>query len=106
MPPATTTSALPAASKSCPSMAAFMPEPHILFTVVQPASSGSPAASAACRAGAWPWPAGSTQPISTSWTSAAAIPARCTAAEMAAAPSAGAVVSLKSPWNPPIGVRA
>src|SRR5579859_6335626 len=31
MPPATITSALPASSKSWASMAAFMPEPHILF---------------------------------------------------------------------------
>ena len=35
-------------------IAAFMPEPHILLTVVQPAASGRPAPSDACRAGAWP----------------------------------------------------
>ena len=47
-------------------IAAFMPEPHILLTVVQPAASGRPAPRAAWRAGAWPSPAGSTQPIRTS----------------------------------------
>ena len=50
-------------------MTVFMPEPHILLTVVQGTDCGSPAPSAAWRAGAWPWPAGSTQPISTSLTS-------------------------------------
>ena len=49
-----------------------MPEPHILLTVVQPAASGRPAPSAAWRAGAWPRPAGSTQPIRTSSTLSAA----------------------------------
>ena len=60
--------ALPASSRSWASMAAFIPEPHILFTVVAPAESCKPAPSAACRAGACPSPAGSTQPISTSST--------------------------------------
>ena len=46
-----------------------MPEPHILLTVVQGTELGRPAPSAAWRAGAWPRPAGSTQPISTSLTS-------------------------------------
>ena len=50
-------------------MAAFIPEPHILLIVVQPVPSGSPAPSDAWRAGAWPWPAGSTQPMITSCTS-------------------------------------
>ena len=35
-------------------MVAFMPEPHTLLIVVQPADSGRPAPSAAWRAGAWP----------------------------------------------------
>ena len=47
-------------------IAAFMPEPHILLMVVQPVASGSPAPRAAWRAGAWPCPAGSTQPMMTS----------------------------------------
>src|ERR1700677_1986594 len=106
MPPATTTSAEPARKRSCATMAAFMPEPHILLMVVAPAASGSPAPIAACRAGAWPWPAGSTQPIRISSTLSTAIPARSTAAAMARAPSAGALTSFKSPRNPPMGVRA
>src|SRR5690606_21742410 len=106
MPPATMTWAEPTASRSCASMAAFMPEPHILFTVVQPAASGSPPPSEAWRAGAWPCPAGSTQPMMTSSTSSGFTFARSTAARMAAAPSSGAAQSLSSPWNAPIGVRA
>ena len=87
-------------------MAAFMPEPHILFTVVQPVASESPAPSAAWRAGAWPWPAGSTQPMSTSCTSSGFSFVRSTAARIAAAPSSDAAKLLSSPWNAPIGVRA
>src|SRR5690349_7118830 len=87
-------------------MAAFIPEPHILLMVVQPVASGNPAPSAAWRAGAWPWPAGSTQPMSTSCTSSGFSFARSTAARIAAAPSSGAAKPLSSPWNAPIGVRA
>src|SRR3954464_7131486 len=83
-----------------------MPEPHILFTVVQPVASGSPAPSEAWRAGAWPWPAGSTQPMMTSCTSSGRIFARSTAARIAAAPSSGAAKLFSSPWKAPIGVRA
>jgi hypothetical protein len=38
MPPATRMSLVPAASMSWANIAARMPEPHILFTVVQPAA--------------------------------------------------------------------
>ena len=97
MPPATITVLVPASSKSLASIAAFMPEPHILLMVVQPTPSGSPAPSAAWRAGAWPWPADSTLPMMTSCTSSGFSPARSTAALIAAAPSSGAVTFLKSP---------
>ena len=40
MPPATTISAPPAASASWAIITAFMPEPHILLTVVAPTLSG------------------------------------------------------------------
>src|SRR5579864_2106266 len=106
MPPAIMTSFVPAASRSCANMAAFIPEPHILFTVVQPTEIGSPAPSAAWRAGACPCPAGSTQPMMTSCTCSGLTPARSTAARIAAAPSCGAEKSFSSPWNAPIGVRA
>src|SRR5438445_9310327 len=106
MPPATMISLVPEASRSCANIAAFIPEPHILFTVVQPAASGRPAPSEAWRAGAWPCPAGSTQPMITSCTSAGEILARSTAARIAAAPSSGAAKPFSSPWKAPIGVRA
>jgi hypothetical protein len=44
-------------------MAAFMPEPQTLFTVVQRTLMGMPAPMDAWRAGACPSPAGSTQPM-------------------------------------------
>ena len=51
---------------SCASIVAFMPEPQTLLMVVAPVASGNLAPRAACRAGAWPCPAGSTQPMNTS----------------------------------------
>jgi hypothetical protein len=72
-----------------------MPEPHTLFTVVQPAASGRPAPSAAWRAGAWPWPAGSTQPMITSSTCSGLRPARSTAALIAIAAELGAGQAAK-----------
>src|SRR5688500_7306558 len=86
-------------------MIAFMPEPHILLMVVAGTFFGMPAPSAAWRAGAWPSPADSTQPITTSWTSAAATFAAASAPWMAAAPSCGAVAGESTPWNAPMGVR-
>ena len=106
MPPATMTSSEPATSASCARIAASIAEPHILLTVVQPVASGSPAFSDACRAGACPCPAGSTQPKIVLPTSAGAMPARSTAARIATAPSSLAASEAKSPWKPPIGVRA
>jgi hypothetical protein len=97
MPPATMTSTLPAASMSWAYIAARMPEPHILFTVVQPAASGKPAPNAAWRAGAWPCPAGSTQPMITSSTWSGLSPLRSTAVLMAALPSWAQVSAAKSP---------
>ena len=78
-------------------MVAFMPEPHILLTVGQPASSGMPAPNEAWRAGAWPRPAESTQPMITSSTSSGDTEARSSAARIAAAPSSGAPASLSAP---------
>src|SRR3989442_13321148 len=106
MPPATMISFVPQAKRSFANIAAFIPEPHILFTVVQPAASGRPAPSEAWRAGAWPCPAGSTQPMITSCTSSGEILARSTAARIAAAPSSGAAKPFSSPWKAPIGVLA
>src|SRR5487761_968281 len=106
MPPATTTSQEPAASASCARIAASIAEPHILLTVVQPVESGGPALIDAWRAGAWPCPAGSTQPKIVLSTCCGSMPARSTAALIATAPSSLAASGENTPWNPPIGVRA
>ena len=106
MPPATITSAEPAASPSWAMMAACMPEPHILLTVVACTDVGRPAPSAAWRAGAWPRPAGRTQPMTIWSTFSGGSPARSTAALTAAAPSSVALTADSAPWKPPMGVRA
>src|SRR5260370_10465885 len=106
MPAALMISFFPKARRSWANIAAFIPEPHILFTVVQPAARGRPAPSEAWRAGAWPCPAGSTQPMITACASSGEILARSTAARIAAAPSAGAAKPFSSPWKAPIGVLA
>src|SRR6185437_4583416 len=106
MPPATTMSDEFAASASCARIIASIAEPHILLTVVHGVDNGRPAFSDACRAGACPWPAGSTQPKIVRSTSAGSMPARSTAALMATAPRSLAASDAKSPWKPAIGVRA
>src|SRR5690554_220138 len=106
MPPATTTSALPASRLSWASIRLCMPEPHILLMVVQAVAVVSPAASAACRAGAWPSPADSTQPKMLWSTALAGNLLRSTAAAIACAPSCGAVRLARLPCRPPMGVRA
>jgi len=57
----------------------------------------SPAFSAACRAGAWPCPAGSTQPMITSSMSSAFSEERCSASPIAARPRSLAVNPASSP---------
>src|SRR5688572_7567722 len=104
-PPATDSCTSPARIWSAAIITAFMPEPHILLIVVVGTPWGMPAASAAWRAGACPRPAGSTQPMITSWTSAAERFAAASAPLMAAAPSCGAVAGASTPWNAPMGVR-
>src|SRR4051812_17264277 len=106
MPPATMISCVPASSMSCANIAAFMPAPHILDSVTAPALRGSPPLYAAWRAGAWPCPAMRQLPKMTSPTASPGMPARCTAALMAAPPRSCAASVEKSPWKPPMGVRA
>jgi hypothetical protein len=72
-------------------------EPHILLTVVHPVARGKPALIDACRAGAWPCPAGSTHPKIVLSTSAGLMPARSTAALIATAPRSLAASGAKSP---------
>ena len=86
-------------------MIAFMPEPHTLLIVVQPAEAGMPAASDACRAGAWPRLAGNTQPMKTSETSCGATPDCSSAARIAAAPRVGVGTPVNWPSMEPIAVR-
>src|SRR5262249_761580 len=88
-----------------PSITAFMPEPHTLLMVVAPVASGSPAPRAAWRAGAWPCPAGKTQPIRTSSMRSGARPARSTAVLITVEPSRGAAIGESSPRKRASGVR-
>ena len=106
MPPDSTISAEPALMMSCASMVAFMPEPQTLLTVVAPVASGSLAPRAAWRAGAWPCPAGSTQPMNTSSIRSGASFARSSAAPITCEPSLWALKGDSSPMKRPSGVRA
>jgi hypothetical protein len=106
MPPATTTAASPARIADAPIITAFNPEPQTLLMVVALTLSGSPAFSAAWRAGAWPAPACRTWPMIASSIRSGAIPERSTAARMATAPRSVAGVVESLPPNLPIGVRA
>ena len=73
MPPATIRSASPARMACAASITALSPEPHTLLTVNAAIESGSPAFSAACRAGFCPTPAWITLPkiTSSTWSSGA-----------------------------------
>src|SRR5258707_6377350 len=106
MPPETTIPAEPALMMSCASMVAFMPEPQTLLMVVAPVASGSLAPRAAWRAGAWPCPAGSTQPMITASIRSGDSLARSTAAPITWEPSLCALKGTRSPMNLPSGVRA
>src|SRR5258706_2447653 len=105
MPPETTIVAWPEEISSAAIIVAFMPEPHIWLMVVAGVALSRPAASAACRAGAWPWPAWSTLPKIRSSTSLGFTPACSIAALMATAPSCDAVTELNLPCMDPMGVR-
>ena len=87
-------------------MAAAAPEEQTLLTVVQSTSSGSPALSEACRAGACPRLAEHTLPMYTSPTADGGTPARSRAALMATAPRSVALRPLRPPMKLPSGVRA
>src|SRR5690606_21902069 len=105
MPPATTTFAEPALIASWASITAFIPDPQTLLMVVQPADTGMPAPSEACRAGAWPRPAGSTQPMITSSTWSGARPACSSAPVIALLPRIGVGTPVNWPRKEPIAVR-
>ena len=105
-PPATIACASPALIAWAASMTALSPEPQTLLTVTAEIVAGTPAASIAWRAGAWPTPPCTTFPMMTSFRASGATPARSMAARMATAPSCGADKELNAPRNRPTGVRA
>src|SRR5574337_1857677 len=105
MPPARPTLQVPASSRSCTSMVAFMPEPHILVRVVDGTAGDRPAPSTAWRAGACFRPAYRQQPRMASSMSAAWLPMSASTPAMAALPSCGAVTGANCPWKAPMGVR-
>ncbi len=69
MPPATATSRSPARTAWSTMPAARMPDAQTLFTVSDETSLGMPPLICAWREGTWPWPACSTCPKTTCWTS-------------------------------------
>ncbi len=88
MPPATTYLKSPQRRSLAAIIAARMPEPQTLLRVMAPVATGQPAAIAAWRAGACPWPAVRTHPMLTCWISSGVRPARSMAAAIARAPRA------------------
>jgi len=105
MPPATTYLKSPQRRSLAAIITARIPEPQTLLRVRAPVATGQPAPIDAWRAGAWPWPAVSTQPMLTCWISSGDRPARSMAAEIARAPRAGAGRPASAPWKTPMGVR-
>src|SRR4051794_19132010 len=105
MPPVTTTSTSPARIIESAISTARMDDAQTLFTASAGTSIGSPAAIAACRAGAWPAPAWSTWPMITYSTSLPSSPMRSSAARMTTEPSSVAERSLRPPPRRPNGVR-
>ena len=106
MPPATRISASPTRISRRANITACRPEPQTLLIVIAPVLTGRPALIVAWRAGAWPMPPESTQPMITRSTSSGWRFARFTASRIATAPSSGAGSEPSAPWKLPIGVRA
>ncbi len=104
IPPATTISASPKAIAWAPCITAFIPEAQTLFIVVQGTVFGIPAKMAACLAGAWPVPACTTFPISTSFTKLGSRFILFNAPSMAMAPNFGAGTVDNPPIKLPMGV--
>ena len=106
IPPTTTTWLSPAKMDCVPSMIAFIPEAHTLFTVVQGTFCPKPAPSAACRAGACPTPACKTFPMKTSSIHSELTFPFSKAPLIAMEPSLVAGTLDNAPINEPIGVLA
>src|SRR5215467_6449526 len=105
MPPATATSMFPREISCAAETMACAPEPQTRLTVSAGVLTGSPAWTAACRAGFILLPAWTTLPMTTVSTSSGRSFARVTAAPMATEPRAEAVTSLSEPPKVPIAVR-
>src|SRR5436309_3265041 len=106
-PPAITHSYCPAITAMAAKLAACWPEPHIRSSVVPQTSSGKPALSAALRAMFMPCsPTWSTQPITTSSTSAGSILTRSTRALSVSARRSSGRTPASLPFFLPTAVRA
>src|SRR5262249_22102508 len=105
MPPATATLMLPSAISCAAETIACAPEPHTRLTASAGVVTGSPACTAAWRAGFILLPAWMTLPMTTVSTSSGRIPARATAPLIAVAPRLAAGTSFNVPPNVPIAVR-
>src|SRR4051794_37847390 len=105
IPPVTTTSTSPARIIESAISTARMEEAQTLLIVSAGTSIGSPAATAAWRAGACPDPPWSTWPMITYCTSPGSTPARSRPARIASAPRCGASYAFSPPPSLPNGVR-
>src|SRR3970282_136103 len=105
VPPATTMSFCPVIMDWAPTITAFMPEAHTLFTNVHGTLNPRPAPAATCVAGASPRAAGKTLPKNSSCTSDGLTPARASAPFTARLPSSMADRDERLPPKLPIGVR-
>src|SRR5215831_15589649 len=105
MPPATATLMLPREISWAAETMACAPEPQTRLTVSAGVVTGSPAWTAAWRAGFILVPAWTTLPMTTVSTSSGRMFARVTAAVIATEPRVGAGTSLSEPPKVPIAVR-
>src|SRR6266853_1040661 len=105
MPPANATSTLPSKISCAAETMAWAPEPQTRFTVIAGTDTGSPAWTAAWRAGFILAPAWITFPMTTVPMSRGSRPARLTLAPIATAPRSGEDTSLRLPPNVPMAVR-
>src|SRR5262249_23875739 len=105
MPPATATLILPREISWAAETMACAPEPQTRLTVSAGVVTGSPAWTAACRAGFILVPAWTTLPMTTVSTSSGRMFARVTAAVIATEPRVGAGTSLSEPPKVPNAVR-
>src|SRR4249919_955951 len=105
IPPVTTSSCPPARIIRSAISRARIEDAQTLLIVSAGISLGTPAPTAACRAGAWPTPAWSTCPMMPYSTSCGSRPARASASRIAIDPSSVAGYPASPPPSRPNGVR-